>query len=191
MFEKLASDFYVPVDFNVLETLPEYEHVYGDKQMPPSTPHWMTYSKPRDDSWGLEPGKISFTRLTGTLMPEFVSSVVKKLEEKFGNVVPWDKDRVHIIRTTGFILPHVDEIRTAVINIGLKNSSSAETKFARSGSINDFRTGNVNTYICQDGGVYVLDVSKYHAVYSVTNSERYLITYGFGITYDELIKLLK
>jgi hypothetical protein len=190
MFKKLASNFHINVDFNILDGLPEYTHTYGNKQLPPVTPHWMTYAEPADSSWGLEPGTISFTRLTRHLLPDVTGSVVQKLIDIFGNVIPWHEDRVHIIRTTGFILPHVDEVRTAVINIGLKNSSTSETRLSRHGNMDDFRTGEVDTHICEDGGVYALDVTKYHAVYPIIDTARYLITYGFGIPYAELINKL-
>lgn len=192
MFTKLSSSFFVDFDKSLLEDLPEIIHTYGTDQPVIEQKHWMTYDKPTimPDA---DHGSISFTGHTYRFLPKFTDDVHDRLHTFVNGNIKWDKQRIRLIRTRGFILPHRDEARTSCINIGLVNSNSAITRFGNTDSVEDFNEPfNTTDFICQDGDVYLLDVKKMHAVYplGINNNDRLLITYAFSNEYDQLKKYL-
>jgi hypothetical protein len=44
---------------------------------------------------------------------------------------------------------------------------------------------------CQNGHAYLLDTSHLHRVMAINDQPRYLFTYGFGVTFEEVYKLYK
>jgi len=191
MFTKLATSFFVDFDKSLLNDLPEILHSYGDAQPDARSAHWMTYSKPTTSSY-LEHGQISFTGFTHFFLPKFTNDVFDRLNSVLGNKIPWDKTRLRLIRTRGYVLPHTDEVRHTCINIGLLNSDSAETHFGRTNQQSDFEPPmDTNKFICQDGDVYLLNVKTVHAVYPIRDCDRYLITYPFSRDYTSILNLIK
>lgn len=194
-FAKVASSLDIKFDLKQVLDLREVVHTYGSGSFPPVPRElcWLTYEEQRVDisKYGeTQIGSISFTRYTSVFLPEFVESVTDVLKEKFP-AIAWRNDRVHLIRTQGYIPPHVDEVRTCALNIGLSESNSAETQLGMNNQESDFLvlSRDYTTYIMQDREAYLLDVSKFHAVRPLTlfSQPRYLVTYGFGVPYRNVL----
>mgnify|MGYP003344414049 FL=1 len=80
--------------------------------------------------------------------------------------------------------------RRTTINIGLKNSNCAETKFSNIDSLTD--TTNTTNFIMEDSDVYLLDVFKVHSVHPIKPCNyRYLITYSMLRPFRELYPIFK
>lgn len=167
------------------EELETVIHKYGSNFNVPDEPCWMSYSNE-----GGTVGSISFTRHTyrHPTLSNMVDKIIEALTPIFpSNILP-KKERVHFIRTKGSIVPHVDEAgRLCCINIGIKNSSSAITLMSNDGIRENFYQNN-SKYILEDGTAYLVNTSNIHSVVSDSEIPRYLITYGFGITIEEILK---
>jgi hypothetical protein len=190
MFTQIADNFVIDIDFNKLEGIYEYEHSYGSPKQVIDEMHWMTYAPGNPLLYNIPPGNISFLWKMHKTLPDLAQSIVDRLRIVIGGKIILFKEQVSIIRTKGFVAPHMDEKRLSVINIGIKNTDRAVTRFSKTGNKADFVVNNTVDYTCQNGGVYILDVSKLHAVYPVNaedQSYRYLFTYGFNIPYEELL----
>ncbi len=167
---------------NVVKSYETLTHKYGSEFQIPNYPCMMQYEAP-----GLS-GIITFSRntyLDEQLQP-MCDKIVSILEKIFSPLIKFDPKRVHILKTTGTVVPHRDEAgRISCINIGIQNSSSAITKFSQADTLDEYNLLH-NECIAEDGHGYILNTSKFHSVVG-TNTERYLITYGFGATYDQLM----
>lgn len=95
----------------------------------------------------------------------------------------FDYKRVGLIKAVAGvdILPHKDNGRKFVINIGLKNSNTCTTYVADSFNNKDFWDLNPESFTMEDGDAYILNVDKSHAVKSLvaaeTKLDRYIVTY--------------
>lgn len=194
-FAKVASSLDIKFDIRRVLDLREVIHTYGSGSFPtiPRELCWMTYEEQRVDisKYGeTQTGAISFTRNTSVFLPEFVESVTDLLKTRFP-FIAWRADRVHLIRTHGYIPPHIDEVRTCALNIGLRDSNSAETQLSTNNQESDFllTSRDYSTYVMQDKEAYLLDVSKFHAVSPLTlfAQPRYLVTYGFGVPFHNVL----
>jgi hypothetical protein len=169
-------------DISLLNGIKEVFHNYGSDfaNVPLDEFVWMTYK--------LDEGSISFTRNTYLFYPEIATHVGKYLTDIID--FPFDPGRVHFLKTTGVVKPHRDEGgRQCCINIGIKNSSAAETHYSRKDVIETFFEDH-ESLICEDGSAYLLDTSKAHAVVGNSN-ERLLLTYGFGTPFASIVGRLK
>jgi hypothetical protein len=193
-FEKLDQGICIPFDLSLVASIPEVVHEYGAAYFPriPDELCWLTYAERRGEEQ--IPGGISFSRNTEHYLPDFVASVMDYLQSRFP-LWPWLSERVHLIRTYGAIAPHIDEVRKCALNIGLHNSNSAETFFSLSNRETDFidNAADLESYVMQDGDVWLLDVSKFHSVRPKLNTPnpRYLVTYGFSASYNRAIHNLR
>lgn len=176
-----------PIDFikyiNEAEKFETFVHKYGKEFVIPNYPCWMEYKNEGDIE-----GSISFTRNTSKnlILSEMVDKVIKILTPLFPKGIDPMKERVHLIRTTGYIITHKDEAgRNTCINIGLKNSSGAITKISNDGIYDTFEL-NHSEWIIKEGFGYLMNVNQWHAVESISPEPRYLITYGFGTKFDIL-----
>lgn len=194
MFTKLKTKLELSFDESSIESLPTIMHVYNTPQPQSEDPFWMEFSKPLDptiDNLGHGHGTIAFTKHTSRILPELVNSVYSyfmDIAPKF----PWQKDRIHLIRTAGYVIPHRDEpsVRRTTINIGLKNSNCAETRFSNIGSLTDVT--DTTNFIMEDGDVYMLDVFKVHSVHPIKPCDyRYLVTYSMTTPYNNLLPIFK
>lgn len=178
MFLKIGENFSINhlVDFDKLELLPEIIHEYGSgfDNIPADVLCWMTYK--------LDSGQISFSRNTHLFCPEVVDYTVTYLNRLFN--IRFLPERVHFLRTNRSIGMHRDESgRKSCINIGLKNSNSAKT-FISDGTEQNYEN-ECQEFCVNDGSAYLLDTSKLHSVEG-SHINRYMITYGFGSTFDEV-----
>ena len=97
-------------------------------------------------------------------------------------------ERIHFIRTIGSVTVHKDEAgRNACINIGVRNSSGATTKISNDNVYSNFKN-NHSAITVVEGHGYLMNTNQYHAVENLNDQPRYLITYGFGDTFDILKK---
>jgi hypothetical protein len=167
-------------------TLPEVIHKYGEDQPAINDPHLMTYLNE-----GGNIGSISFTRLT------IQHKVLKNLSELFyedtrsiwSSQIRFFPERVHLIRTKGNIVLHRDEAgRTACLNFGVLNSSSASTYMATNDDLDN--PGELIETVLQDGKGYLVNTNWPHAVKG-SEKERWLVTYGFGREYLSLSLFLR
>lgn len=183
MFKEIANDFVLPktFDLNVLDNIPvAYKKQYEPVSVVHEGLHWMTYSVPGG-------GSIGFSRNTMKYLPEVVEHTAQYLEQRFPNLAV-HRDRIHFIRTKGKIKEHRDESgRLSSINIGIKNSSTAITRFGNDDRYDTFHT-NYTDYQCQDSGVYLLNTSILHSVINLTDDTRTLLTMTIADTYDVAYK---
>lgn len=168
-------------DLNLLAGLDETIHVYGTKiDTPVDKFIWMTYASGQ--------GTISFSRNTSKFCPDVALYVVSYLETLFD--IQFSVDRVHFIRTRGSVKAHRDEDgRKCCINIGVKNANSATTSYSTTDRYETFTRDRVD-FVCQDGSTYLLDTSRLHSV-TGCEQDRFLITYGFGASYDQVLRKLR
>lgn len=79
------------------------------------------------------------------------------------------------------VLPHIDNGREYVINIGIRNSNTCQVFIANDQNKKDFWQGNLQSFIMEDNDAYIINVDKVHAVNTLvtpkSNLDRYLITY--------------
>lgn len=168
---------------NVTENFETIVHKYGTTQHMVDYPHWMEYK----NEGGLI-GSISFTRNThvNKILNKMCINISETLKTIFFPTISIIPERVHIIRTSGSIPVHRDEsYRKTCINIGLKNSNAAITDISIDGIRDNFNNSHAS-YILEDGYAYIMNTNSYHAVNSINNKYRYLITYGFKEDFDYL-----
>ncbi len=171
-------------DISVLENLPIYKHHYGmPMEANPTTLYWTEYQPSRPGT-----GTISFARKLYIEYPEVAMYLAGYLNSLFPRI-NFDYRRVNLLKTKGNIQPHVDESnRMCCINIGIKNSSLAVT---RSSCVKDkdLFEGNYQETVCKDNHAYLLDTSSYHEVVSKDDAvERYLFTFGLGVSFETMKK---
>ena len=180
-----------PSDFqkyiNEAEKLETVVHKYGTEFVVPDYPCWMKYSNEAGVS-----GSISFSRHTykHPVLREMVDKIVELLTPIFPENAKPNIERVHFLKTKGSIVAHRDEAgRMTCINIGLKNSSSAITKISNDDILENFEN-NHTQYRIEDGTAYLLNTNSLHSVEG-TDVDRYLITYGFGHSFEIMKKALR
>lgn len=175
---EVGTGFKLPdsIDLSILDDIPVMVHKYGDEQPPKDVFRWMSYKNE-----GNVNGNIDFARDCGKFFPEVAEYVVWYLSELFD--MKFSKEYVNFMRTSGDIVRHTDEVRRSCINIGIKNTDSAITRFYEETTALDFRV--------KQGSVYLLDVSKPHSVHSDDNSTRLLITIGFEKTFLQIYDKIK
>jgi len=166
---------------DAIDSLPIVSKDYGAPYANLDHPYLMKYNSHLV-------GYIAFTRNTHKhpILKELCDKVVPIISNfvKVGEaIVP---DRVHIIKTENRVPAHIDEGgRVCCINIGLKNSNTAITRFGNDNLRETFYTSYTDFEV-EDGHAYLVNVSRLHAVMG-SSVPRYLITYGFGETYKELL----
>jgi len=175
---EIGTGFKLPesIDLSTLNKLPIQVHKYGDPQPSKDTFRWMSYQNEGNIS-----GSIDFARDCGKFFPEVANYTVEYLSNLLD--MHLSPNFVNFMKTNGNITPHTDEVRKSCINIGIENTESAITRFY----INDTH----KDYCVKPGSVYLVDVSKTHAVHSTNNITRLLITYGFVQTFDQIYNKLK
>jgi hypothetical protein len=95
----------------------------------------------------------------------------------------FDYTRVQLIKAVAGVdtLPHIDNGRKYVINIGLKNSNTCTTYISNSSDKTEFWLQSPSAFTMQDNEAYLINTDKVHAVKSHTSLDskldRYLITY--------------
>lgn len=170
------------------EKLETVIHKYGSDFIIPDYPCWMEYKNEGD-----VPGSISFTRHTAKhpILKEMTQKIYDIYKNIFAPKRPVLLERIHFIRTIGSVTVHKDEAgRNACINIGVRNSSGAITKMSNDGIRENFNNNHSITII-PEGYAYLVNTNQYHAVEHTNDQPRYLITYGFGDTFDILSKEFK
>jgi hypothetical protein len=102
-----------------------------------------------------------------------------------------DPERITIFKLNSedTVDPHVDNSRTAVINIGLKNTNTHHVLIGRT-PLASFWKNNHETFIVEDGQVYLLDVRYMHGVVPRKENRdkktRYILSYNLDIIPDTL-----
>lgn len=169
------------------EKLETVVHKYGQPFEVPDYPCWMQYLNEAK-----VPGSITFSRHTHKhpVLREMVDNIVKLLTPVFPKNMKPMVERVHFLKTAGSITAHRDEAgRMTCINIGLKNSSSAITKISNDGILENFENNHTD-YRLEDGAAYLLNTNSLHSVDGDINIDRYLITYGFGQSFEIMKNVL-
>jgi hypothetical protein len=181
-----SNDFQIYVD--EAEKLETVVHKYGEDFVIPDHPCWMEYRNEGDVE-----GSISFTRHTNKhpILKEMVEKVFNIFKIIFPASRPVILERVHFIRTKGSVIVHKDEAgRNTCINIGVRNSIGAITKMSNDNIKHNFNNNHSSITVIEGHG-YLMNTNQYHAVESINDKPRYLITYGFGDTFDVLKKEFK
>ena len=192
---KLSSEFNITWDVNhVLNSfinIPVEEQILDERG-------WTTDSDNRPH-WQMLEQLVSISRFFYERFPvecQLIAEELKKLQislaeqphhplvQKFldHEITP---DRVHLlkIRPGDFVRPHRDE-RNFTVNIGLKNSNTADTYVSDSMTTTTEEFWNRPRYgfTMQDKDVYLLSVQHLHAVESMVAQDsgvyRYLISYS-------------
>jgi hypothetical protein len=180
------NDFQIYVD--EAEKLETVIHKYGEDFVIPDYPCWMEY---RNE--GEVEGSISFTRHTNKhpILKEMVEKIFNIFKTIFPASRPVILERVHFIRTKGSVIVHKDEAgRNTCINIGVRNSIGAITKMSNDNIKHNFNNNHSAITVIEGHG-YLMNTNQYHAVESINDKPRYLITYGFGDRFDVLKKEFK
>jgi hypothetical protein len=183
-FYKLSSDF--TFDFNIediiskfvgdlddpLESNKTHPKIYNS---PTGLLHWQHYST----------SNIRFARNVYKNLKQECNAIASNLRRLQNSIKNSDNeltdqflkhvikgDRLGIIKQQGghSVNPHIDSNRSLTLNIGLKNSNASRTWVGDQ--------SHLESYIMQDGDVYLLNTSLSHSVESlVTDRDRYIITY--------------
>lgn len=180
------NDFQIYVD--EAEKLETVIHKYGGDFVIPDYPCWMEYRNEGDVK-----GSISFTRHTNKhpILKDMVEKVFNIFKVMFPASRPVILERIHFIRTKGSVTVHKDEAgRNTCINIGVRNSTGAVTKMSNDNIKHNFNNNHSAITVIEGHG-YLMNTNQYHAVESTNDKPRYLITYGFGDTFDILKKEFK
>jgi GH15 family glucan-1,4-alpha-glucosidase len=177
------TEFQIYVDES--EKLETVVHKYGKDFVIPDYPCWMEYKNEANIL-----GSISFSRHTSK--NPILKEMVQKMYGIFKTIFHPDRtvllERIHFIRTKGNITVHKDEAgRNTCINIGVRNSSGSITKMSNDNVYDNFYN-NHSTITVMEGYAYLMNTNQYHAVESLNDSPRYLITYGFSDNFDILEK---
>ena len=181
-----SNDFQIYVD--EAEKLETVVHKYGEDFVIPDYPCWMEYRNEGDVE-----GSISFTRHTNKhpILKEMVEKVFNIFKIIFPASRPVILERIHFIRTKGSVIVHKDEAgRNTCINIGVRNSIGAITKMSNDNIKHNFNNNHSSITVIEGHG-YLMNTNQYHAVESINDKPRYLITYGFGDMFDVLKKEFK
>jgi len=184
---ELDTTFQIPNFFKIsdFENMRVHKHIYGNPmEQDPKEVYWVEYQPQMAGG-----GTISFARRLYLEYPETANYVVNYLSNLFP-MIPFDIKRVNLLKTKGSIGKHVDEsLRKCTINIGIKNSSVAITRTSPTTNFDLYDRLATNT-ICQDGHAYLLDTGSVHEVISFDDTqERFLFTYGFGRSFNEISQL--
>jgi hypothetical protein len=185
---KLIDPYEFQLYTDEAEKLETVVHKYGNDFIIPDYPCWMEYQNE-----GNVTGSISFSRHTfkHPILREMVEKVRGILSSVFPNNRKVQIERIHFIRTKGSIICHKDEAgRNTCINIGVRNSSGSLTKISNDGIKSNFNN-NHSVITVTEGHAYLMNTNQYHSVESLNDQPRYLITYGFGETFDILEKEFK
>ena len=201
MITEIANGFDVsraPSD-DQLNAIPVVVWKYGSQQdMDVKEVQWMTYVYERSkttNEHGIPYGSIGFIRNAALAFPHFVDYVRGFL---LGLGVDTPKNNINLMRTVGPIQPHVDEIRKACINIGLRGCENSVTRMStgdresRSPFI-DFVSHN-ETVVIRPGSAYLLDVTRVHSVEPYVNhmmSTRLLISVSLDCSAEDFINRLQ
>ena len=183
-FVDLDDSFKTPKGFDLetLSSLPIYKHHYHQPMdSDPKTLYWTEYQPFRPGD-----GTISFARRLYLEHPEVAKHVLEYLEFLFPSI-SFDIQRVNLLKTHGSIRSHVDESqRMCCVNIGIANSSGAITRTSSTKDFNLFDSV-AETHQCIDGHAYLLDTSSVHEVKAMNDQPRYLFTYGFGRSFNDVL----
>jgi|APGre2960657423_1045063.scaffolds.fasta_scaffold12936_3 hypothetical protein len=187
-FFEINNDFRLPEGFTteLLDTLPIRKHHYGQPmEETASSLYWTEYQP-----FQAGDGTISFARALFLQYPDTAQYVANYITSFFPNL-PLDYRRINLLKTCGSIRVHKDENnRKCCINIGIKNSTGAVTKTSSTLDHAIFEDVAVS-HVCQDGYAYLLDTSRLHRVIAVNDQPRYLFTYGFARTFEEVHQFYK
>lgn len=95
----------------------------------------------------------------------------------------FDYKKVQLIKAVAGVdtLPHIDNGREYVINIGLKNSNTCTTYISGCSNAKDFWLQNPSSFTMNNFEAYLINADNMHAVKSLVSSDskldRYLVTY--------------
>lgn len=181
-FFEFDTNFQMPVDIDVslLDSLPIRKHIYGEPiESDPTELYWLEYQQPVS-------GNISFVRKLYRHYPSVADHLVNYIQQFFPKLELF-KERVNILKTSGSIMPHVDETnRMCCINIGIKNASGAITKISSTRMRSEYKA-TAREHRCQNGHSYLIDTSRFHEVIAINQEPRYLFTYGFGRDFNTIM----
>lgn len=143
--------------------------------------------------------RTRFTRNFGATYKQVAMSIVECLKnlqstvkkENFADLRMYeslishtfDYKRVQLIKAVAGVdtLPHIDNGREFVINIGLKNSNTCTTYISDCSNAKDFWLQNPSSFTINDCEAYLINADNMHAVKSLVSSDskldRYLATY--------------
>lgn len=143
--------------------------------------------------------RTRFTRNFGRRFPDISKHIVEQLSrlrsfakiEEFNDKKMYDAfinhqfdyQRVQLTKIISGVdvLPHIDNGREYVINIGVRNSNTCQVFISDNQNTKDFWQGNLQSFVMEDNDVYIMNVDCAHAVKPLitkdSNLDRYLITY--------------
>lgn len=195
-FHKIASNLYIGINDYLDDLLNDIStEVSNEKDSPAvlvlniTTAYWQYYPKT----------KTRFTRNFGRSFPKISKHIVNQLtaiqssvkREDFDDQKMYDvfikhkfnHERVQLTKIVSgvSVLPHIDNGREYVINIGIRNSNTCKIYVSDNQNTKSFRQENLKSFIMEDNEAYIINVDKAHAVDTLVteddNLDRYLITY--------------
>jgi hypothetical protein len=197
-FHKLASN----LNIGISECLDDILHNIPDElSNEKNSPDVFVWNVPKNKAyWQYYPyTRTRFTRNFGRRFPDISKHIAEQLNalrssikiEAFNDQKMYqafinhkfDYQRVQLSKIISGIdvLPHIDNGREYVINIGVRNSNTCKVFISDSQNTKDFWQGNLQSFVMEDNEAYILNVDNAHAVKPLVkandNLDRYLITY--------------
>jgi len=197
-FYKLSSNLKLGIDECLDDILKNIPVELSNNKNSPNVFVWQ--QSPNEAFWQYYPyTNTRFTRNFGKRFPEISKYIVSQLiilqesvkKEDFSDLRMYesfikhkfDYKKVQLTKiVAGFsVLPHIDNGREYVINIGIRNSNTCKVYMSDNRSVKDFEKQNLQSFIVEDNEAYILNVDNAHAVKTLvskdSNLDRYLITY--------------
>lgn len=182
---KIIDDVNIYENFLLdLKNLKTVTQKYYEKMIIPSYPCWLQYVNERNQI-----GSISITSslYKHKNLKNLTSIIAQKLNNlKIFKNIKFKNTRINFLRTSGTVAIHQDTgERNCAINIGLKNSNLASTKISLDNVFENFDK-NHETLIMNNGYGYLINTQTFHSVYHHDDQLRYLITYSFKESFEEI-----
>jgi hypothetical protein len=179
------------MEYTKLNNLPNIFNINEVEDIIENEPSIKSYSSVQDG-----------TGLFYYIAPESLISNVKKL---LPNILQ-NEAEVMLCKIYKGALPHKDHDCKCKINFYLRASNAKTVYFSDPASdgysynnteqhnmydIKQHRLRKTNSFVAQDGEIYLIDTSKIHAVIMPESLDRIIVSISFNRAYDEVLDLLK
>ncbi len=197
-FHKLASNLNIGIDCHLDEIL---YNIPDELSNAKNSPDVFVWDVPKNKAyWQFYPyTRTRFTRNFGRRFPNISNHIAEQLNALRSSVKieafadqqmyqafinhKFDYQRVQLSKIISGIdvLPHIDNGREYVINIGVRNSNTCKVFISDNQSTKDFWQKNLESFVMEDNDAYIINADHAHAVKSLvteeSNLDRYIISY--------------
>lgn len=190
-FQKIFTNFHVSWDITLLEKSFSSEITTPNGEISSKhdkSPHWQFFKSGVRFSRHFHD---NFLNETDELMKKIkdLQEFCKTLENKTSEINEFINSRLSKTKITLVkvakgcnVAPHTDALRELSLNIGLKNSNAGVTYISpelyNTHNYSQFYNKQNLNFVMEDGDAYLLRVKYPHAVESVKDIDRYIISYS-------------